>query len=265
VKAQEFSSVEHLILDGGSTDDTRGLVAGEFQHARFFSEGDSGLYDAINQGVRMARGEIIGLLNSDDLLAPGALAAVAEAMRDSAVDLVSGKFTLFDERGERECAVPKLTVQSVMFGACAINARFVRRSVWERVGPFELRYRIAADRDWLLRLMQLAPHEVCVDRVLYRYRQHEGSLTLDRAKRHIDAYREEHLEIAEKLLAHPTLRIPARRLHARDSAQCALRAMRAGRWRECIAYARRGSRVNWTWPAIFARHVAGELFGGRAE
>ena len=86
VAAQSHPDVEHIIVDGGSTDDTLAIVA-RFPHvSRVVSEQDDGLYDAMNKGWQLASGEFVGWLNADDMLAaPDSLARIVEAARPDAV------------------------------------------------------------------------------------------------------------------------------------------------------------------------------------
>ena len=77
VIAQDYPNFEHWIIDGGSKDGTLDLLK-RYRHLRVVSEVDRGVYDAMNKGIRLATGEIVVLLNSDDLLARGALSFVAD-------------------------------------------------------------------------------------------------------------------------------------------------------------------------------------------
>src|SRR5579872_6976684 len=67
IRTQDHPDIEHLIIDGGSTDNTAEIVASYPHVAKWISEKDNGLYDAMNKGIRLATGEIIGILNSDDI------------------------------------------------------------------------------------------------------------------------------------------------------------------------------------------------------
>ena len=69
VKNQNFEEIEYLIVDGGSTDKTLAIVKDDHQVKKIISEPDNGIYDAMNKGIRIATGDIIGFLNSDDLYA----------------------------------------------------------------------------------------------------------------------------------------------------------------------------------------------------
>jgi len=100
VLLQGYPDVEHIIIDGGSTDETLEIVKTYAQSlAKIISEPDNGQSEAINKGMRLASGDILTWLNSDDMLAPGALAAIAMAFDVNDVDLVAGVCQLFmDDR-----------------------------------------------------------------------------------------------------------------------------------------------------------------------
>ena len=257
VRAQDFPDCEHLIVDGGSTDGTLEMLA-RHPHLRVVSEPDRGLYDALNKGLRMARGEIVGLLNSDDLQPAGTLAAVAGAFDDPVVEMVSGGIEIFPaaERTRtagREALI--LTLENAIFGQGAINARFFRRSLIERVGFFDLRYRIAADREWLLRAALLEPRETWIERIVCRYREHDESMTFDRAKLNAARYRQEHLAIAEEYLRKPEIvaatRRTLRRWHQRESVCEAQQALLRGEFSAALAHTRRGCRISAGWPLAY--------------
>ncbi|MBV5328910.1 MAG: glycosyltransferase, partial [Chlorobium sp.] len=95
---QGYPNVEHIIMDGGSTDETLEIVKSYEQSlAKIISEPDKGQSEAINKGMRLATGDILTWLNSDDMLAPGALAAIAMAFDVNDADLVAGVCHLFKD------------------------------------------------------------------------------------------------------------------------------------------------------------------------
>lgn len=98
VAGQTGVTFEHLVLDGGSTDDSA-AVAARFPHARWSQEPDKGMSDAINKGFDRAQGEWVMWLNADDRLKPGALAAIKQATRQSTADIVYGDYDFIDEAG----------------------------------------------------------------------------------------------------------------------------------------------------------------------
>jgi len=105
VKDQRFPAVEHIVIDGGSTDGTVEYLQSlsghpDWRHLRWISEPDNGQSEALNKGFRMATGGVIGWLNSDDRYRPGCFEKVAGAFStNSAVDVLYGDFTWIDEHG----------------------------------------------------------------------------------------------------------------------------------------------------------------------
>ena len=267
VASQGVEGVEQLVIDGGSTDATAEAVLA-FPHARLVGGPDDGIYDAVNKGLCLARGEVIGLLNSDDLYLPGALRAASEAFADAAVEVASGGAEVFrQEGGERRVlqrySGPKqlaLTLRNLTFGVPVINARFFRRALVERVGSMDLRYAIAADREFLLRMALARPREAVLARTVLAYRDHPDSLTL---RAHVPAavrYRAEHLDIAERYMAMPALASEDvrtfRAWHREESAMLALGLALEGRVGEAFRAAARGWRLSVTWPIAVAGCIA---------
>ena len=188
VIAQDYSDFEHWIIDGGSTDGTLDLLK-RYRHLRLVSEADRGVYDAMNKGIRLATGEVLILLNSDDLLARGAFSLVADIFRNAVgTMIVSAGCQIFQSRSDgveiemHRYDDPRrnaLSLRNVTIGTPNINARFFRRKVFEQIGEFDLAYPIAADRDFLIRAALRQLPDAPIAKVLYRYRWHAGSLTMN--------------------------------------------------------------------------------------
>jgi glycosyltransferase involved in cell wall biosynthesis len=131
VASQEGVTVEHLVIDARSGDETSEVV-GRFPRVHFVSEEDEGMCDGINKGFRRARGKWVMWLNADDRLKPGALKAVKEfAGKNPAADVIYGGWDFVSERGER---VRRMTVMpfhkaSLIYLGCYIGstATFLRR------------------------------------------------------------------------------------------------------------------------------------------
>jgi len=159
VADQQYPNIEHLIIDGVSKDDTLAIVK-EFSHvARVISEKDKGIYDAMNKGVKLATGDIIGILNSDDFYTgPLVLSKVAAAFEDDAVDAVYG-----DLQYVRATNVQAVTrtwksgnykKRNLYYGWMPPHPTFfVRRRVYEKCGLFNISLRSAADYELMLRVL----------------------------------------------------------------------------------------------------------------
>ncbi len=159
VAAQDWPDYEHIIVDGGSKDDTMAIVA-RHAHPRLsaVSESDKGPYDAMNKGLARATGDAIGFLNSDDFFCrPDALRLIAGAFEGGA-DCVAGATTVVHRthplRVQRHYGVRAYARWMLRFGHMPPHPSFyVRRSVIDRVGGFDPAFRISGDFDWMVRLL----------------------------------------------------------------------------------------------------------------
>ena len=163
VQAQGYPELEYIVVDGGSTDATldvvrryNGLVT------QLISEPDRGIYDAMNKGVQRATGEVVGILNSDDFYRHSrVLQEVAEAFAaDPALDVLMGDVDFVsDEDLQRPIRIYRATgFRPWMFRLGFMPphpAIFIRKTAYQRVGLYKLGYKIAADFDFLVRLLLL--------------------------------------------------------------------------------------------------------------
>jgi len=160
LKPQSYPHVEHIVQDGGSTDGTLAYLAarGHPQMA-LRSVPDSGIYDAINQGIQRATGDIVGLLHADDTLAePDVLAWVAEAMQDPAIDGVYGdlQYVARDDpaRVIRHWKAGHYSAAHLARGWMPPHPTlYLRRDVFARAGLYDTSYRIAGDYEAMLRFL----------------------------------------------------------------------------------------------------------------
>jgi glycosyltransferase involved in cell wall biosynthesis len=207
VRGQDYPRVEHIVMDGGSTDGTLEALRA-YPHLQVASEKDRGLYDALNKAIRRARGEVVGHVNSDDLYEPGVFGAVMRAFADhpEADAVVGGAVTFVDTpsgpavRQSFAAPVAAEFLRVATRGAIITNAWFFRRRVYDRIGFFSPDYALAADRDFLLRFWRAGCAFVPLGRTVYRYRHHAGSLTINDL-RGVGAVRllDEYVRMAEKL------------------------------------------------------------------
>jgi glycosyltransferase involved in cell wall biosynthesis len=159
VAAQTWPLREHIVIDGASTDGTVDLIAKHLPALSVFvSEPDRGIYDALNKGITRARGDVIGFLHADDLYARAdVLERIANAFADPEVCAVYGDLEYVDkddvEQVVRHWRSSPCTSMRLRWGWMPPHPTlYVRRTWYERLGAFDLRYRIAADYECVLRL-----------------------------------------------------------------------------------------------------------------
>ncbi len=241
IRAQNWPDVEIIVVDGCSTDGT--VEAIEHQEDIILLRGpDAGVYDAFNKGIAAASGDIIGILNSDDLYEPGSFEAVADVLAENPdADAVCGSAVLesngrivasFDNDRDKILESPHTTLS----GSCILNARFFRRTAIVRNGPFDLFYKLVSDRDWLTRFYEARMRTVQISNLVYRYRQHSDSLTFDLAGKKRSAIYAELVALAHRWRttesASNETRHVAMLLEGRCRAQLALIALRHARFGE---------------------------------
>ena len=163
VLRQNFRDFEHIVVDGGSKDNTLAIVR-EYEplyggRLRWVCELDKGIYDAMNKGIRMAMGDVVGILNSDDFYTSNdVLECVAKAMSDPNVDAVYGDVHFVRDGDLSRCTryyTSRPFHRSWMrFGFMPAHPSFYcRKAVYEKYGAFDLSYKVAADFENLLRMI----------------------------------------------------------------------------------------------------------------
>jgi glycosyltransferase involved in cell wall biosynthesis len=202
VVTQGVPACEHIVIDGASRDDTL-IRLKRYPHLRIVSEPDRGLYDAINKGIRRARGDVICLLNSDDRLLPGVFEAILAAFeRDPAADAVCGRVRVGDvATADKDLeigspAMQRLRAGDVISGVPITNGRFIRRAAFEQAGLFDQAFPVLADRDFLGRFLLKGLRTISIDRAVYRYGAHRQSLTFGSAAGQL-AYNSEAIRLAQ--------------------------------------------------------------------
>ena len=151
VFAQDYSALEYIVVDGGSTDGTLDVIRRFEDRVEIWtSEPDAGISDAFNKGIAFSRGEIIGILNSDDWYEPRAVSASVRALTESGGDIAHGKLQYW-EGGRKSYFVTgdaRLLEKGMTIGHPTV---FVRRRCYEHFGLFRRDFRQAMDYEWLLR------------------------------------------------------------------------------------------------------------------
>jgi len=161
VKAQRYSNVEYIIIDGGSTDNTLEIIQSFRSNIhQIISEPDKGIYDAMNKGIALATGDVIGLLNADDIYAnDNVLTHVAKAFQDPMLDACFSDLIYFSSHSPdkvlrywRGSAFrPGLFAK----GWCPAHPTFfVRRGVYDRFGVFDISYKGGNDVELMMRFLE---------------------------------------------------------------------------------------------------------------
>ena len=147
---QNYPSVQYIIIDGGSTDDSLNIIKKyEKDLYLWISEKDKGISDAFNKGIARATGDIIGIINADDWYEPETFKRVAQEMGDA--DICFGDVQ-FWKNGQKEF-IQKGNLKLLSKEITIIHPTvFVKRQMYETYGGFDLQYRCAMDYDLLLKL-----------------------------------------------------------------------------------------------------------------
>lgn len=278
VLVQGYPSVEHIVMDAGSTDGTLEILRA-YPHLHVVSEPDQGMYDGINKGLRRAGGQIIGLLNSDDLYAAGCFDAVVTAFEQNPHALaVVGGVTSFEVGAAGPVTVsttPAIEPDELWYrlirGHPVTNAWFFSPEVFERVGYFDDRFLYSSDRYFLIRAaLDGGVRPVPIHQTLYHYRQHSGSATISTDDSRSPDYGrvrmkflEEDIDLIEEILERPDLpKIVHRLEHAEHGLRCyrlAATALYHRNWQLTSDTIRRAWRRNAFWPLVFLGQAFGRL------
>jgi len=169
VKAQTYDNLEHIVIEGGSTDRSLDVIR---PHAspglKIVSGPDQGIYDALNKGIALSTGDVIGIVHSDDFLADlGAIRKIAHVFADHRV---SGVYSDLDyvsrlnpQRVIRHWTAGHFAPGNLKRGWMPPHPTlYLRKSVYEEFGGFDTRFQVSADYDFILRFLSRTP-----DRVIY--------------------------------------------------------------------------------------------------
>lgn len=169
VLSQGYSNLEYLIIDGVSTDSTLDIVRRYNNGSiKLISEKDHGISDAFNKGISMATGELIGIINSDDLLAENSLALINEFLKPE-TDVLYGNAVFFDDKSRRVCKPGRLDDLKKRMSLLH-PATFIRKRAYEKYGVFDCNCKYSMDRELLLRMFKNGAKFQYLDEVLASYR-----------------------------------------------------------------------------------------------
>lgn len=209
VLSQTYLDYEHIIIDGLSSDSTMQIVK-EYESKyngklKYISEKDKGIYDAMNKGIKLATGEVIGILNSDDIYAnENVLSTIASTFEKNKCDATYGNLIFMDAETMK---IPQRIWKSA-HGKIkngwhpAHPTLYVNKEVYNKIGLFNLEFRIAADYDFMLRMMLDKDIKLQYIDEYIVYMRHGGTST-DGMKGYIKNLKEANKVLKTNKIKHP--------------------------------------------------------------
>lgn len=168
VLCQNYDNLEYIVIDGGSKDGTVDIIKKYIDKISYFvSEPDNGISDAFNKGIKVATGDIIGIINSDDFMMPNVLEKIADEY-DENYDVFRGYQQIYyPNRGTYKIESPNNRLRIPPIGNVLCHeAAFVTKKMYDKVGPYKVDFRYIMDLDLFIRMNKLgAKHkfiDVCV-------------------------------------------------------------------------------------------------------
>ena len=174
---QTYQHIEVLIIDGGSTDDTK-EIANLFPKVSFVTQNGKGLFDAWNQGIRMCTGEFIAILDSDDIWNPTTLSDhVNILLSDSSILGSVGRVKFFLEEKQTPPPEFKLSLLEKSHLAYMPGCFMGRKEIFNRIGYYETEWKITSDIIWFGQVKDLKDEIYILDRVVLNKRVHKNNIS----------------------------------------------------------------------------------------
>ena len=156
--SQSYPNIESIVIDGNSTDGTLSILKKYQNNITYISEPDTGIYDAMNKGIDLAKGDIIGILNSDDVLFNKEIINKVVNSFSSGVDCVYGNVILVNESNKivRNYSSANFKLKDFEYGHMPPHPSFyVRKEAFQKFGYYNTTFKISADYDLLLRFLYI--------------------------------------------------------------------------------------------------------------
>lgn len=170
---QSYNNIEYIIVDGGSKDSTLEIIEEYIPlfcgRMRYISEEDQGIYNAMNKGIRLSHGQLIGIINSDDFYEKNAIQLAVGSMTDDRYQLIYGYCRILDKH-DRTISVNRVSHRDVFAKTFQHPTCFVTRKTYCRYGLFHEHYKVAADCDLIYRLYRNNVKFIQVREVIANYR-----------------------------------------------------------------------------------------------
>ena len=178
VLKQTYANIEYIIVDGGSTDGSQDIIKKyDSKIKKWVSEKDGGIFEAMNKGILMARGDLIGILNADDWYENDAVEKIVAAYTSSPEGDIFHGLLCFREQNEDIQYISGHTSNYFSKGIEHPTC-FIKREIYQKCGAFDSKFRSAGDYELLLRFKKLGLDFVFVDKVIANFRSGGQSTSL---------------------------------------------------------------------------------------
>lgn len=177
---QTYNNIEYIIIDGNSIDDTVDIIRSyeyKFKNKgiifKWVSEPDNGIYDAMNKGIVMAQGSIIGILNSDDWYSVDAISEIVRTNKGKSYSIISGRKNKVNFKKQvLDTIQNKKNIKKNIHKTMPLNhpATFVHKTIYEDVGIFDTQYKLSADYDFIFRAYNAGATFLFTDEVIVNMR-----------------------------------------------------------------------------------------------
>jgi glycosyltransferase involved in cell wall biosynthesis len=260
---QTYANWELIVVDGGSTDRTIEITekfAKSDNRIKIYSCNGMKALTAVNYGIKLARGDIVGILNSDDYYTLNAFKRVAEIFaHDNSLDVICPKVKVICDFGNKivveKIVQTDLNFYNLVFCAPYEPARFFRKRLFDKIGLIDESYWYSGERELLIRAsLRRDVNWIKIPDILYIYRKHSESGTSSFDRYSALRYLPEHYRMFKKLLSSGLLnheqRKAVKQRWLNDSTSGFLMSLKRGDFRKAAFFLIHGVEINHSWPVM---------------